>query len=137
MRYSFTFALIGVVLALVLTILFFHPQPHDTYTATVEEVYDGDTLKIGDKVIRLSIVNTPDEGHELHQKSADFTKSLCPVGSTATVDIDNKQPEGPYGRTIAVVYCNGTNLNEALLEHELARTEEEYVSQSEFNPGNW
>ncbi|HYS70993.1 MAG TPA: thermonuclease family protein [Thermoplasmata archaeon] len=107
------------------------------FTGTVTYIVDGDTLDIGGTRIRLALVNTPEIGQPGYQEGKDFTANLCPVGSTALVDEDDRQTGGSYGRMIAVVYCGGTNLNAALLTAGLADVLTQYCSVSEFAADPW
>ncbi len=81
--------------------------------------------------------HTPEIGQPGYQEGKDFTANLCPVGSTALVDEDDRQTGGSYGRMIAVVYCGGTNLNAALLTAGLADVLTQYCSVSEFAADPW
>ena len=62
---------------------------------------------------------------------------LTPESSKALVDEDDGQTEGSYGRMIAVIYCNGINLNEAVLEADHAEITTFYCSKSEFSSEAW
>ena len=42
-----------------------------------------------------------------------------------------------YGREIGVVYCNGINVNKALMEHNLSKIYTEYYDISEFKNEEW
>lgn len=107
------------------------------YTGNVERIVDGDTLDIGGKRIRLALVNSPEAGEAGYNEAKTFTASLCPVGSQATVDEDDGQTGGSYGRTIAVVYCGGKNLNAELLDSGHAVILTEFCSVSEFALEDW
>ncbi|MFH0889898.1 MAG: thermonuclease family protein [Candidatus Aenigmatarchaeota archaeon] len=109
----------------------------ECFSSTVERIVDGDTLVIGNKTIRLVLVNAPEKGEEGGDEATNFTSSLCPIGSTAIVDEDDKQTKGSYGRTVAVVYCNNKNLNSALLENGFGYIFTEYCDSSEFGREPW
>ena len=56
--------------------------------------------------------------------SFNFSKSIEVVvklylGESAEVDIDDGQRRGSFGREIGVVYCDGKNLNEQLMDNNL------------------
>jgi micrococcal nuclease len=54
------------------------------------------------------------------------------------VDIDDGQRRGDrYGREVGIVYCDGINLNAALMENNLARIYTEYCDISEFKNEKW
>jgi len=107
------------------------------YTGTVENIVDGDTLDIGGKRIRLTLVNTPEIGQAGYEEAKQFTATLCTVGSQALVDEDDGQTGGSYGRVIAVVYCGGKNLNAELLSAGHASIMTQYCSVSEFASEPW
>jgi micrococcal nuclease len=53
------------------------------------------------------------------------------------VNIDNEHRRGDrYGRDIGIVYCDGINLDAALMENNLARIYTEYCNISEFSMKN-
>lgn len=85
--------------------------------AAVVSVYDGDTLTLetGDKV-RLKWVNTPElkpaEAYGTDAREA--TKELC-LGKEAQLAYGEVQRDG-YGRLIAAVTCDGSDLSTHLLE---------------------
>jgi len=103
----------------------------------VTYVVDGDTLDINDIRIRLSLVDTPERGQNGYNEAKDFVKDLC-LDKKGEVDIDDGQHRGDrYGREIGVVYCDGINLNAALMENNLARIYTEYCDISEFKHEEW
>jgi len=107
------------------------------YTGTVERIVDGDTLDIGSYKIRLALVNSPESNQTGYEEAKQFTTSLCSVGSQALVDEDDGQTQGSYGRTIAVVYCGGKNLNAELLQSGHAVILTQFCSVSEFATEAW
>jgi hypothetical protein len=98
----------------------------------VVKVVDGDTLDLasGDRV-RLSIANTPERGQEGFALATQFTKNLC-LGKDAKIDFDDGQPQGSFGRIIGLVYCDGENLNERLIEGGYATVWTKFCKVSEF-----
>ncbi len=107
------------------------------YSDTVKEIIDGDTLDVGDRRIRLALVNSPELNQVGYNEAKQFTATLCPVGSQALVDEDDGQTEGSYGRTVAVVYCGDKNLNAELLTAGHAVILQEFCSVSEFASESW
>ena len=103
----------------------------------VTKVIDGDTIKVHGKSIRFALASAPELNEFGGVKSKEFIESVCPVGSTALVDEDDKQTEGSYGRIIGVIYCNGLNLNEELLESDHGYLSSGFCSNSEFSDTNW
>ena len=63
--------------------------------------------------------------------------TLCPVGSTVLVDEDDMQTQGSYGRMIAVIYCNGMNLNKVVLDQGYGEIDTYFCSKSEFGDHSW
>ena len=103
----------------------------------VTYVVDGDTLDINDIRIRLSLVDTPERGQDGYKEAKNFVKDLC-LKKEGEVDIDDGQRRGDrYGRNIRVIYCNGVNLNAALMQNNLARIYLEYCDISEFSNEKW
>jgi micrococcal nuclease len=107
------------------------------FAATVKRVVDGDTLDIGDFRIRLALVNTPERGELGYSEATRFTASVCPVGTGALVDEDDEQREGSFERMVALVYCNGKNLNAELLDKGHASILTRFCSMSEFASESW
>ena len=102
----------------------------------VNHVVDGDTLDINDIRIRLSLVDTPERGDPGFKEATQFVVKLC-LGENAEVDMDDGQRRGSFGREIGVVYCDGENLNEQLMENNLAKIYTEYCDISEFKNEKW
>lgn len=46
--------------------------------------------------------------------TAAFAESICLEGSLATLNEDDGQQEGSYGRMVAEVWCSGRSLNGGL-----------------------
>jgi endonuclease YncB( thermonuclease family) len=107
------------------------------FTGTVTKVTDGDTLRVDDIAIRLSLVNTPERGDSGYSEATAFTAAICPVGSSALVDEDDGQTDGSYGRIVAKVYCGGKMLNEELLLAGHAEVYTQYCDESEFSNEDW
>ena len=47
------------------------------------------------------------------------------------------QKEGTYDRMLGVVYCNGINLNDAILDAGLADLYARFCSSTEFESSKW
>lgn len=107
------------------------------FVGTVSEIIDGDTIRVDGKSIRFTLVHTPERGETGFSEAKDLVASICPVGSSAIVDEDDEQTKGSYGRIIAVVYCNGKNLNESVLEAGLGIIRTEFCLYSEFSHFDW
>jgi micrococcal nuclease len=105
------------------------------YQGTVTRIIDGDTIQVDDIRVRLVGIDTPERGEPGFSEATEFTASLCPVGSSAALDIDDLEPKDRYGRTLAVVYCGGVNINQELLRNRYA--EIMYIPPSQFDPYSW
>lgn len=106
-------------------------------TDKIIKIVDGDTIYIKNYKIRLSLTNTPEKDETGFSEATSFTSKLCPVGSTITVDQDDKQKNDAYGRVVAKVTCSGKNLNAELLENGYAVILKQYCSKSEFAFESW
>lgn len=103
----------------------------------VTYIVDGDTLDINGVRIRLSLVDTPERGQSGFKEAKDFVSSLC-LGKKGELDVDDGQRRGDrYGREIGIVYCNGVNLNEKLMDEQLAKILTDYCDVSEFSKESW
>ena len=101
----------------------------------VNHVVDGDTLDINDIRIRLSLVDTPERGDPGFKEATQFVVKLC-LGENAEVDMDDGQRRGSFGREIGVVYCDGENLNERLMENNLGIIDTIFVKSQNFQTIN-
>jgi micrococcal nuclease len=103
----------------------------------VTYVVDGDTLDLSGSVrIRLALVNIPEVGERGFDEAKKFVEDLC-LYKNGEVDIDDGQRQGSFGRDIGVVYCERTNLNEALINNSLATISTEFCDVSEFADEMW
>jgi len=99
------------------------------------KVVDGDTIDVeGVGRVRFVGVNTPERGQAGYQTAKDYITSMC-LGKKVGLDIDNAKNKDKYDRTLAVVYVDGVNLNQELLNKGYA--EVMYIPPSEFNPYSW
>ena len=101
----------------------------------INHVVDGDTLDINDIRIRLSLVDTPERGDPGFKEATQFVVKLC-LGENAEVDMDDGQRRGSFGREIGVVYCDGKNLNEQLMDNNLGIIDTRFCEKSEFSNDN-
>jgi endonuclease YncB( thermonuclease family) len=110
------------------------------FSGKVTKIIDGDTIKVMDESeesIRFALASAPEISDVDGIQARDHIASICPVGSIAIVDEDDKQIEGSYGRVIAQIHCNGISLNEELLESGLGKISTEFCSKSEFAFEPW
>lgn len=103
----------------------------------VKRVVDGDTIYTKDYKIRLSLTNTPERTEKGFKEALLFTKKMCPVGSSITIDQDDKQPFDKYKRLVGKVTCSGKVLNSELLENCHANILTQYCKKSEFATESW
>ncbi len=104
----------------------------------VTRVLDGDTLNVdGGGRIRLALVDAPELNEPGGPEARDYLANLC-LGSIALIDVDDFQiGDDPFGRVLAVVYCDGTNANAALISSGHADTYHPFCSESEFGQEAW
>ena len=100
------------------------------YNATVIKVYDGDTITaivdLGFSVkmkikVRLAGINAPEvrgKSRPEGLKTRDFLRSL--ILNKDIVIKTTKDKKGKYGRYIGVIYMEDKNVNEMLVEKQLA-----------------
>jgi len=88
----------------------------DPVPAKVVGVSDGDTIKAvingQETKIRLYGIDAPEKAQPYGQVSTDAMKQLT-TGHDITVQAIDRDR---YGRTVAMVYANGTSVNEALIK---------------------
>jgi len=104
---------------------------------TVTKVIDGDTIKVDGQSIRFALASAPEMDEFNGPESREFIQEICPVGSTVLVDEDDGQTEGSYDRIIGVIYCNGVNLNEELVDSSLGYLSTGFCDRSEFASHDW
>ena len=106
-------------------------------TGTVTSVIDGDTIKVDGQSIRFALASAPELNEFQGPEARDFIDEICPVGSEVLVDEDDGQTQGSYGRIIGVIYCNGVNLNEELVDSGLGYLTTGFCDRSEFSNDVW
>jgi micrococcal nuclease len=110
------------------------------FGGTVTRVIDGDTLDLttieGETItIRLALIDAPETEEIGFDRAKNFMTELC-LNKNADIDPDNNQGL-TYGRTVAVVYCEGTNVNDAILENGFADIYQDFCDVSEFAYADW
>ncbi|MDN5846126.1 MAG: thermonuclease family protein [Candidatus Nitrosocosmicus sp.] len=110
------------------------------FSGTVTKVIDGDTLDIktaeGETItVRLVLIDAPEKEESGFDEARNFITEQC-LNKNAEVDPDNNQGL-TYGRTVAVVYCEGVNVNEAILDNGFADVYQDFCDVSEFADSNW
>ena len=84
--------------------------------------------------VRLVGINTPEIGEEGYKEAKEFVNKTC-LDEAVTLDVDDMEQYDSYYRILAVVYVNGTNLNEKLVKEGYA--EVMYIPPSEFDSRKW
>jgi len=107
------------------------------FTGTVTQIIDGDTIKVDGQSIRFAMASAPELNEPGGIEAREFIETICSVGSIATVDEDDGQTQGSYGRILGVVYCNGFNLNEDLLDVGHGYLISDFCKDSEFENESW
>ena len=110
------------------------------FSGTVTKVIDGDTLDVttteGETIIvRLALIDAPETDESGFDEAKNFMTEKC-LDKNSEVDPDNNQGL-TYGRTVAVVYCEGVNVNEAILDNGFADVYQDFCDVSEFADSNW
>jgi len=108
-----------------------------SFTGTVTEVIDGDTIRVDGQSIRFALSSAPELYESKGDNARELVDTICPVGSHVLVDEDDGQTQGSYGRIIAVIYCNDYTLNKELLDSGLGEISFEFCDQSEFGSSSW
>jgi len=106
-------------------------------TDSITQIIDGDTLIIAKTDVQLSLTITPKSNEPGFNEATAFTSKLCPVGSTATIDQDDKLTKDNFGRVLGKVSCSGKILNAELLYNGHAKILKEFCSKSEFASEDW
>jgi micrococcal nuclease len=108
----------GVIRRLIFLIVFAQSLP--IYAAQVIRIADGDTLTVleGHRQvkIRLANIDAPEKRQAYGNRSRQNLAALC-FRKDATYEIQDKDH---YGRVVAVVTCNGVNVNRHQVETGMA-----------------
>jgi len=109
------------LLMLLLLSISINAEAVTTISGKVVSVADGDTITIlsnnnRQTKIRLYGIDTPEKAQAYGKQAKKFTASLT-AGKRATVKVYDTDR---YGRSVGVVFVNGTNVNEELITNGLA-----------------
>jgi len=107
------------------------------FSGKVTGIIDGDTIQVDGQSVRFALASTPELNQPMGQAAKKYVQEICPMGSTVTVDEDNGQTQGSYGRIVALVTCNGVNLNQAIIEKGFGHLSFTYCDNSEFADKAW
>ena len=139
-KVSVIVALCGIPLILIIII----PQTDIDCTGNamclkgkVTKIVDGESLDVGDVRVRLALTSTPELNDLGGIESKRFVEEKCPLNSDVLVDEDDGQIEGSYGRVIGKVFCQGSLLNEEILEKGHGQINTIYCFESEFKEESW
>ncbi len=110
----------------------------DVVSGHVTRVIDGNTIVIDGIKIRSPFIDVVDSGNST-TTHAKLAKALCPVGSKAHYNVDDWQPVGHYGRTIALVYCDGVavSIDQIMMLSGNGWVNQKYCHLSEFASLEW
>jgi endonuclease YncB( thermonuclease family) len=111
----------------------------ELWSGYVKNVVDGDTVDVhfnicGIQRVRLVGINAPEIGEEGYEEAKEFVNRTC-LGEAIKLDVDDREQFDTHYRILAVVYVNGTNLNEKLVKEGYA--EVMYIPPSEFDSREW
>ncbi len=117
--------------------------PENNFGGIVTRVIDGDTLDIKTTTnderdiitIRLVLVDAPESNELGYTEAKTFISENC-LDKHVTVDPDNNQ-DLSYNRFVALVYCDGVNINEAVIAAGLADIYKSFCAISEFGNTDW
>lgn len=93
-------------------------------------VIDGDTITVRSERIRIANIDAPEIGHPKCDAERRLglvaRKRLAELLGSGQVDVEKGDPESGrikdrYGRTLALVYVDGKDVGETLIEELLAR----------------
>ena len=107
------------------------------FSGKVTGIIDGDTIQVDGQSVRFALASTPELNQPMGQAAKKYVQEICPMGSTVTVDEDDGQTQGSYGRIVAKVTCNGVNLNQAIIEKGFGHLSFTYCNKSEFSGDSW
>jgi micrococcal nuclease len=79
-------------------------------------------------------INTPEIGEEGYEEAKEFVNKTC-WGEAIKLDLNDREQYNSHYRILAVVYVNGTNMNEKLVKEGYA--EIMYIPPSEFDSRKW
>ena len=85
------------------------------------DVIDGNTIQVhGVGKVQLTQVKTPQANESGYSDAKKFVENKC-LGKTVYLNIDDKQPQDKYGRTLAIAYTDTDDIKRELLQTKLAK----------------
>lgn len=97
------------------------------YPATVIEVIDGDTVRIDIdlglgihkiETVRLTGINAPEKNTDAGKASKLFVAKL--ISGKEIIIVTHSDKREKYGRLLAIIYLDNSNINELLIQKGLA-----------------
>jgi len=107
------------------------------YVGKVTGIIDGDTIQVDGQSVRFALASTLEVNKPMGLAAKQYLLQICPIGSMVTVDEDDGQTEGSYDGIVALVHCNGMNLNEAIIEKGFGHLAFVNCDKSEFANEAW
>ncbi len=115
---------------LIISALPFSANATETFEGKCVGVTDGDTISVmhGGRAVkvRLEGIDCPESGQDFSNAAKKYTSALV-YGKTVEV---RQTGTDRYGRVLAVVYADGTNVNLALIQAGLAWHYKKYSSDA-------
>jgi len=108
-----------------------------SFTGKVTGIINGYTIQVDGQSVRFALASTPDVNTPMGIAAKQYLLQICPIGSTVTVDEDDGQTEGSYDGIVALVKCNGVNLNAAVIEKGFGHLIFVNCDKSEFAYHSW
>jgi len=109
-----------VALILAVTAALTQVRPAAAAGTTVEEVVDGDTIRLSDgQKVRYLLVDTPERGDAMYEAAASANQDLV-KGRPVRLELDADSKDD-YGRTLAYVFVADDQGNERFVNAELVR----------------
>ena len=101
------------------------------YKCNITKIYDGDTITcdidlgfgiiLQKQKIRLYGINTPEIRGEEREEGLESKHKLIEFLENKDIVLESiKDKKGKYGRWLGIIYANGINVNDLLIEHSLA-----------------
>jgi len=111
----------------------------ELWSGYIKNVVDGDTVDVhfnicGIQRVRLVGIDAPDINEDGYEEAKEFLNVTC-MWEEVKRDVDDEKQYDPYYRILAVVYVNGTNVNEKMVRAGYA--EVMYIPPSEFDCREW
>ena len=117
-----------------------HDRP-GCLAGVVTHIVDGDTLDVDlngtSRRVRLVLVDAPERDERFGPTATKQLSALCQPGTPAFVWPDTRQPKDEYGRTLALVFCGGRNVNEAMIRSRNVKLYRRFCSASAFGQQAW